>query len=211
VVPEFNLQSEKQLKRKRVISDEEFYSLLSKLARHWQRPVIGLNETAMRVNELLKLTLVKIDEKAALIRLKATDVKEKMPRVVPISPPLQAVLDELKLERKESKIANFSQRVFSDQHGKPIKTIRRAFELARKKAGVEDCHLHDFRHTAITRWAMAGIPPGAIMAAAGHHSLEMHNSYVNVNENHLKKAFEMFPTCSQEIRIEGEAVSNISK
>ena len=136
MVPEFNLQSEKQLKRKRVISDEEFYSLLSKLARHWQRPVIGLNETAMRVNELLKLTLVKIDEKAALIRLKATDVKEKMPRVVPISPPLQAVLDELKLERKESKIANFSQRVFTDQHGKPIKTIRRAFELARKKAAL---------------------------------------------------------------------------
>jgi hypothetical protein len=46
---------------------------------------------------------------------------------------------------------------------------------------------------------MAGIPPGAIMAAAGHHSLEMHNSYVNLNETHLKKAFEMFPTCSQGI------------
>jgi integrase len=62
--------------------------------------VIGLNETAMRVNELLKLTWLKVDEKAGLIRLKAADVKEKAPRVVPISPALQAVLDELKLEQK---------------------------------------------------------------------------------------------------------------
>lgn len=130
---------------------------------------------------------------------------------MPISPALQAVLDELKQDQKQSKVANLSQRVFTDQKGRPINTVRRAFELARKKARIEDCHLHDFRHTAITRWAMAGIPPGAIMAAAGHHSLEMHNSYVNVNENHIKKAFEMFPTCSQENATEGGAVSNILK
>jgi integrase len=72
-----------------------------------------------------------------------------------------------------------SGRVFTHK-GKPVETIRRAFELARDKAKIEDCHLHDFRHTCITRWAMAGIPPAAIMAAAGDHSLEMHNRYVNL-------------------------------
>ncbi|MBM4260464.1 MAG: hypothetical protein FJ145_03380 [Deltaproteobacteria bacterium] len=79
-----------------------------------------------------------------------------------------------------------------------IKTIRRAFELAREKVGVKDLHLHDLRHTAITRWAMAGVPVGEIMAAAGHHSIEMHNRYVNLNENHLKEAFKLFPRCSQD-------------
>jgi hypothetical protein len=43
-----------------------------------------------------------------------------------------------------------------------------------------------------------------IMAAAGHHSLEMHNRYVNVNENHQKDAFKVFPTCSQENPAERE-------
>jgi integrase len=100
LVPDFNLQSEKQLKRSRIVPDDEYQAILSHLARHWQRAVIGLNETAMRVNELLKLTWLKVDEKAGLIRLKAADVKEKAPRVVPISPALQAVLDELKLEQK---------------------------------------------------------------------------------------------------------------
>ena len=147
----------------------------------------------MRVKELLKLTWPKVDEKAGLIRLKAADVKENAPRLVPISPALQAVLDELKQEQKHAKVANLSQRVFTDHKARPIETIRRAFELAREKAKVEDVHLHDFRHTAITRWAMAGIPPAAIMAAAGHHSLEMHNRYVNLNETHLKKSFRNVP------------------
>ena len=55
----------------------------------------------MRVKELLKLTWPKVDEKAGLIRLKAADVKENAPRLVPISPALQAVLDELKQEQKQ--------------------------------------------------------------------------------------------------------------
>jgi integrase len=197
-VPEFNLESEKPLKRNRVADDDEIARLLSNLARHWQRVVIGLLETAMRVQELLKLTWDKVDEKAGVIRLKAEDVKEKAPRVVPISPTLQAILNDLKAERRKAKVTGLSQRVFIHD-GQPIDTIRRPFELARDKAGVKDLHLHDLRHTAITRWAMAGIPIGAIMSAAGHHSIEMHNRYVNLNENHLKEAFKLFPRCSQEV------------
>lgn len=196
-VPEFNLQSEKPLKRSRVATDEEISRVLANLARHWQRPVMGLLETAMRVSELLKLTWEKVDEKAGVIRLKAEDVKEKAPRVIPISPTLQAILNELKTERRKSKVTELSPRVFI-HNGQGIDTIRRPFELARQKAGVKDLHLHDLRHTAITRWAMAGVPIGAIMAAAGHHTLEMHNRYVNLNENHLKEAFKLFPTFTQE-------------
>ena len=57
---------------------------------------------------------------------------------------------------------------------------------------------------------MAGVPIGAIMAAAGHHSLVMHNGYVNLNENHLKEAFKLFPVCSQEI-LKAASVDSASK
>jgi integrase len=149
------------------------------------------------VSELLKLTWDKVDDKAGVIRLKAEDVKEKAPRVVPISPTLQAILNELKAERRNGKVTELSQRVFI-HNGQGIDTIRRPFELARQKAKVDDLHLHDLRHTAITRWAMAGVPVGAIMAAAGHHSLEMHNRYVNLGEQHLKEVFGLLPTFPQE-------------
>jgi integrase len=190
-VPDFNLQSEKSRKRTRTASADEYQALLSKMERQYQRPLIGLYETAMRANELLKLTWPKVDEKAGFIRLKPADVKEKMPRSVPISAALQTVLAELRAEQKQSKIVDLSGRVFTRRDGKPIKSLRKPFERACNDAQIEDLHLHDFRHTCITRWEMEGKPVGAIMAASGHHSLEMHNSYVNVNEHHLKAAFSV--------------------
>src|SRR5215469_7729573 len=69
--------------------------------------------------------------------------KEKKRRNVPISPELQTVLNELKAEQK--KVSSISGRVFT-RHGRPIKSIRTAFEEARKKAGIEDLHFQDFRH-----------------------------------------------------------------
>jgi len=197
-VPKFKgiMQSEKSRKRKRVASDEEYRGLLSVMTRPNQRVVTGLYETAMRLNELVKLTWDKVDDKAGMIRLKAEDVKEKAPRSVPITPEMQVVLNELKAEQK--RVSNISNRVFT-RGGRPIKSIRTAFELAKERKGIVDLHLHDFRHTAITQWSNRGIPPGIIMAASGHSSIEMHKGYVNVQERDLKEAFDnMFTRCLQE-------------
>ena len=87
-------------------------------------------------------------------------------------------------------MVNLSGRVFTQANGQPIKSLRFPFERACRKAEIKDLHIHDFRHTCITRWAMEGKPIGAIMAASGHHSVEMHDRYVNLQEHHLKAAFE---------------------
>ena len=132
-------------------------------------------------------------------------VKEKAPRNVPITARLQAVLEELKTEQK--KVASISNRVFT-RDGKPIKSIRTAFELALKKNGIQDLRFHDFRHTCITNWATMGIPREVVMAASGHSSIEMHDGYVNVKENHIRDAFKMFTRCLQGKSVdEGKAVS----
>ena len=55
VVPEFELQSEKSRKRDRTATADEYSTLLGKMERHYQRPLIGLYETAMRIREVLKL------------------------------------------------------------------------------------------------------------------------------------------------------------
>ena len=195
-VPRIKLKSEKELKRNRIGTDDEYRGLLKNTSRPVQRVLIGLNETAMRVNELLSLTWDRVDVKAGFIRLPAVCVKEKKKRTVPISPQLQAVLDELKAE--QTKVSNISNRVFT-RNGRPIASIRTAYELAREKARIHDLRLHDFRHTCITRWTMAGIPVEAVMAASGHSSLEMHYSYVNVKESHLSESFnKMFTRCLHE-------------
>ena len=98
-----------------------------------QRVLIALFETALRSGEAIKLTWAMVDEKAGFIRLSADYVKDKKKRTVPISPALRVVLDELRAE--QSKVANISNRVFT-RNGRPIRSIRTAFEMARDKAGI---------------------------------------------------------------------------
>ena len=189
--PRIKLDSEKKFARRRIVSDDEFSALLEHSPRHLQRALIGLYETAMRRGELLKLTWNKVDERAGVIRLLAEDTKEDDKRIIPITPDLAAVLNELKTEQR--KLSNLAQRVFT-REGKPITDIRTAFELAKARAKVNDVVLHDLRHTAITRWASAGMAQEIAMKVSGHKSLAMHYRYVNLQEHHIKEAFKLFPT-----------------
>jgi integrase len=204
--PKIKLPTEKDRKRDRIASEEEYNELLSQMKRPAQRVLIGLYETAARVNELLRIRWDQhVDERAGFIRLKAEETKEKKPRSIPISPDLSAVLNELKAEQR--KVGNISNRVFTNR-GRPILSIRTAFELAREKAKIRDLHFHDLRHTAITRWSAMGIPRDIVMAASGHHSIQVHDGYVNIKENHIKDAFSVATTLLHGKSVENESAAS---
>ncbi len=198
-VPRMKLQSEKGRKRKRIAFEEEYQALLGSMSRPAQRVLIGLYESAMRVNEVLRLPWEMVDEKARMIRLPDWFLKEKAPRNILITDGLQAVLDELRMEQR--KVASISNRVYT-RNGRPIKSIRTAFKMATDRNGIRDLRQHDFRHTCITRWANMGIPRHIILAASGHASIQIHDGYVNVNENHLRDAFKMLTKCSHENQVD---------
>jgi len=98
-------------------------------------------------------------------------------------------LNEPRTEQR--KLPNLANRAFTREE-KPITSIRSAFELAKERAKVNDVMIHDLRHTAITRWASVGLPQEIAMAASGHKSLAMHYRYVNLRENHVNEAFNLF-------------------
>jgi len=62
--PRIKLKSEKEFKRERTASTEEYSALLAGMNRPVQRVLIALHETAMRINEVLRLKWPHIDEKA---------------------------------------------------------------------------------------------------------------------------------------------------
>jgi len=66
--------------------------------------------------------------------------------------------------------------------------------------------LHDFRHTAVTRWALAGIPQAAIKAAAGHHSIPQNLAYTNLQPGDILNAFKKSATPVEQ----GTVVENAS-
>ena len=100
-VPRFKLPNETSRARSGTIDPEQFAAILSHMKRPAKRYTIALYETAMRLNEPMKLTWNKIDLKAGLIRLAPEDVKEKYPRRTPISWELRQILEEIRAEQRK--------------------------------------------------------------------------------------------------------------
>jgi hypothetical protein len=59
--------------------------------------------------------------------------------------------------------------------------IRKQFEAVRDAADLKWFNLNGWRHTAITRFAEAGIPIATIMARAGHCSPKMSAHYTHIS------------------------------
>jgi integrase len=63
---------------------------------------------------------------------------------------------------------------------------QRAFEDARRKAGIENFIFHDLRHTAINNWRLQGHDFFRIMAASGHKTMNVFKRYNTVSKEELK-------------------------
>jgi integrase len=186
-VPRFKLPNETSRARSGTVDAEEFAAILGHMRRPAQRYLIALYETSMRLNEPMKLRWEMVDLKTGLLRLPADIVKEKHPRRTPISWELREVLEELRAEQR--KIPNLGGYVFSRKNGRPITSIRTAFERARHEAKLDHVIFHDLRRTAITRWTDLGIPRDFVMAASGHKPSNVHDRYLNFTDKQMTDAF----------------------
>lgn len=165
--------------RTRTLSIDEKTKLLNALEPSgrqniWTKPIVVLAlETAMRRSELLALRWEHID----LVRQTALlpDTKNGTSRTVPLSTAAVELLGSLP--------RNISGNVF------PIRyfTLDAAFKRAVKRAGLENFHFHDLRHTAIT--AIAEKLPNLIelSAVTGHKSLSMLKRYYHPSVEDLAR------------------------
>jgi integrase len=74
--------------------------------------------------------------------------------------------------------------------GKPVtgSTLRVGFEIACKRAGIEDFTFHDLRHCFTTNMRRAGVHDLVIMAITGHKTISMFRRYNSVSREELKAA-----------------------
>jgi integrase len=82
-------------------------------------------------------------------------------------------------------LLSINPRVFT-RNGNPITSIREAWGAACQRAGIEDFHFHDLRHTAINNWRLQGHDYFRIMAATGHKTLYVFKRYNTVSKEELK-------------------------
>ena len=162
--------------RNRILSSGEFDNLIKKAEDHL-KPIIATGYyTGMRKGEILKLTWNKVDLNERLIKLQATDTKDKQARLIPICDELYDILRDLP-NRIHS--AGKNKRVFLYK-GNPIKAFTRSLTTACKDAGIKYGRFveggfifHDLRHTYNTMMRKSGVDETVIMAITGHSTREM--------------------------------------
>src|ERR671925_1130270 len=78
--------------------------------------------------------------------------------------------------------------------GKPIRSIRRAFETACQRAGITDVVFHDLRHTFVTNMRRAGVDYFRIMAITGHKTMSAFKRYHTIDHPDLYQVIDQLDT-----------------
>ncbi len=71
-----------------------------------------------------------------------------------------------------------------------VSGLKRAWNEVRRASGLKWFRPYDTRHTAITRWAEAGMNISDIMALAGHVSARMTMHYTHISQQSKRRALE---------------------
>lgn len=92
--------------------------------------------------------------------------------------------------RRLAKITAGETYVCPDASVKVGRDWRRWLENAAKKAGVEDFHWHDLRHTFASRLVMRGVDMRTVQELLGHKSIVMTMRYAHLAADHRQAAVE---------------------
>ena len=115
---------------------------------------------------------------------------------------LEALLKVQKAEHEELEKANRIVRLVFHRDGERIKSLRGAWQVACKAAGVPGRILHDFRQTAVRNMERDGVSRSAAMAMVGHKTEAIYRRYAIVDAGALRDAA---------LRIDQAAVSNAAR
>ena len=75
--------------------------------------------------------------------------------------------------------------------------MRKAFSTACRKAGIEDFHIHDLRHTFASWLVMNGTPLFEVSQLLRHASIQMTERYAHLAPDHLQNAIANLGFSSQ--------------
>jgi integrase len=154
---------------------------------HLRRIIICAYETGMGAGEIKNLTWDKVDSKTGFIRLAAEDTKTNEKRAIPLSSILREILEDIRKEQREGKVAPIGGHVFTWGGRAMSEGWKQAFQTACRKTEIEGLHFHDIRHTFVTRKVREGWDYKRIMAITGHKTFAVFQRYNNPSKEDVKE------------------------
>ena len=146
---------------------------------------VALN-TGMRREEMLGLEWRRVDLQAGLIHLEGHHTKTGKRRSVPLNQTARRAI--VARARYRAEYCPGSRWVFCKQNSKRIKDARRGFLAACEKAGIEDFHFHDLRHTCAAWLVTAGVPLSEVRDLLGHSTIAMTERYAHLAPERVRSA-----------------------
>ena len=176
----------REVPRSRILTDEEEQRFFQdgEAPQHVQDVVSIALATGMRRNEILTLKKedVHLGDIGGVIVLK--DTKNGDERKVPLTKGLTELFKRI----IDNSLKTSPYLFANSKTGKPISDIKTSFVKSCKRAGIENFHLHDSRHSFCTRLANEGVNPFIIMRIAGHKDTKTAQRYCNPTDEHLMAA-----------------------
>jgi len=174
--------------RTRFLSPVEADELLNACPR-WLADVVGIAlETGFRRGEILSLRRSDLHYdlgENGLISLRKEETKSQKPRHIPMTPRAKEILRGIH--------PNLSHPfVFSGPDELPLGkgTLHYHFQKACRKAGLEDIHFHDLRHTVGSWLVQRRVPLYEVSQILGHASLQTTQRYAHLAPEHLAAGME---------------------
>lgn len=141
-------------------------------------------ETGMRLSEISSLRLNQVDLQKRVVRLDVT--KNSSPRTVPLTraatTTFQAAI-ETPLRPPETDLVFFGE-PGRDGVRRPY-VFDKAWNDAKKVAGLTDFRFHDLRHEAVSRLVESGLSDQEVAAISGHKSMQMLKRYTHLRAEDL--------------------------
>jgi integrase len=134
----------------------------------------------MRSGEILGLRWEQVDFKHKVIVLEALDTKTQEKREIPLNDTLVYLLQYVPKTLGSPYVFTY--------RGKRMASVKTAFKLACRKAGVENFRFHDLRHCMVTNFRKAGVSDNVIMSISGHKTHAVFKRYDRVDRDDRQKA-----------------------
>jgi integrase len=132
--------------------------------------------TGARMDNIVMLRWRDVDVPHKLMRLPKT--KNGKPHTIPLNDDALDVFHNL---------PHTDPRVFPGLTGNQVGIALKTMAM---KAGVDDFHFHDLRHTFGSYLAMSGVHPRTIQTLMGHESLRTTQKYMHLHDDYSRAAVE---------------------